>query len=86
MYFRHQVRRLATKEAVYLHLSPCGDWWLGSSMYAAKHLSSDYVKSLRLPDADVEAVLQQLPDDAFRRMYDDGTLDPRLLPTAPVTP
>ncbi|KDO26760.1 hypothetical protein SPRG_08062 [Saprolegnia parasitica CBS 223.65] len=69
MYFRQQIRRLATKEAV---------------MYAAKHLSSDYVKSLRLPDADVEAVLQQLPDDAFRRMYDDGTLDPRLcLPTAP---
>ncbi|ETW06463.1 hypothetical protein H310_02719 [Aphanomyces invadans] len=48
-------------------------------MYAAKHLSSDYVKSLPLPDPFEESVLAALSDKAFQHMYDTGTLDPTLV-------
>ncbi|KAF0682913.1 Aste57867_25001 [Aphanomyces stellatus] len=64
---------------IFLHISPCGDWWTGGSMYAAKHLPSDYVKSLPLPVDFDESTLEDLPSLAFTRMYDSGMLDKALV-------
>jgi hypothetical protein len=33
----------------YLHVGPSGDCWIGPSIFAAKHLQPDYVKSIALP-------------------------------------
>jgi hypothetical protein len=59
----------------FLHISPSGDWWTGGKMYAAKHLPSDYVKSLLLPEGFNVDSLQNLPFTTFVQMYDDGKLD-----------
>ena len=34
---------------VYLHMGPSGDCWTGHSIFAAKHLQPDYVRSVALP-------------------------------------
>ena len=34
---------------LYLHIGPSGDCWTGASIFAAKHLQPDYVKSIELP-------------------------------------
>ena len=34
------------KNQVYLHIAPCGDYWSGHEVFAAKHLQPDYVKSI----------------------------------------
>ena len=34
----------------YLHLGPSGDAWTGDSIFAAKHLQPDYVRSIPLDD------------------------------------
>ena len=62
---------------LYLHIAPCGDWWLGSEIYAAKHLPSGYVRSIRLPDDfdEDDHVLDILPELKIMAMYDTGTLD-----------
>jgi hypothetical protein len=32
-------RSMSSKnDQVYLHISPCGDWWSGTEVFAAKHL------------------------------------------------
>ncbi|KAL7545246.1 hypothetical protein ACHAWF_013561 [Thalassiosira exigua] len=41
--------RCESKEAAYFHVSPSGDWWTGPSIFAAKHLQPDYVKSIPMP-------------------------------------
>ncbi|KAL9181726.1 hypothetical protein ACHAXT_012069 [Thalassiosira profunda] len=38
------------RDKMYMHVSPSGDWWTGSAIFAAKHLQPDYVKSVPLPD------------------------------------
>ena len=60
-----------------LHISPCGDWWLGSEIYAAKHNPSGYVRSIKLPDhfEENENSLENLPLASFQTMYDTGILD-----------
>ncbi|ETV75470.1 hypothetical protein H257_10307 [Aphanomyces astaci] len=68
-----------THTQLFLHISPCGDWWTGSNMYAAKHLSSDYVKSIALPDGFDEVTLETLPNASLQRMYDTGVLDATLV-------
>ena len=59
-----------------IHISPCGDWWLGAEIYAAKHLPSGYVRSIKLPDDFDEDnhLLDKLPASAFLQMYDSGVL------------
>lgn len=37
------------EKMVYLHVGPAGECWVGSSIFAAKHLQPDYVKSIPLP-------------------------------------
>ena len=60
-----------------IHISPCGDWWLGAEIYAAKHLPSGYVRSIKLPDNFDEDnhLLDELPASAFLQMYDSGVLN-----------
>lgn len=69
-----------------LHISPCGDWWLGSEIYAAKHNPSGYVRSIKLPDRfeENENSLGSLPISTFQTMYDTGVLDSSIAPP-PIT-
>lgn len=67
----------APDNALSLHISPCGDWWLGTEIYAAKHNPSGYVRSIKLPDGfdEHDHSLDSLPDSTFLAMYDTGLLD-----------
>ena len=70
-----------------VHISPDGDWWLGTEIYAAKHNPSNYVRSIKLPanfDEDNHQ-LGSLPESSFTVMYDTGLLDPSLFPTTPLS-
>ena len=60
-----------------LHISPCGDWWLGTEIYAAKHNPSGYVRSIKLPEGfdEHDHSLDSLPESKFLAMYDTGFLD-----------
>ena len=67
---------------LYLHIGPSGDCWTGSSIYAAKHLQPDYVKSILLPlDVDIECLLERLEAQpkTSQKIYDDGELPNCLL-------
>jgi hypothetical protein len=68
----------AENEVLYLHVSPAGDCWTAPSLFAAKHLTPDYVVSLTLPcDAAVaEDLLALLEDDVrlAQQVYDDKAL------------
>ncbi len=58
---------------VYLHIAPCGDYWTGYEVFAAKHLNPDYVKSLRIPkdiDFDPQEVLESYGGDLDRLLKD----------------
>jgi hypothetical protein len=74
---------------LYLHVGPCGDFWTGRSIFAAKHLQPGYVRSVELDvSLDVDALLdllQKEDDDDngdaswARAIYDEGALPPDLL-------
>ena len=72
-----------TKKPVFLHVGPSGDCWTGSSIFAAKHLQPDYVKSIPLPDETicVETLVEVLEEDSklAQEIYDEGTLPKVLL-------
>jgi len=38
-----------SSKTMYFHVSPSGDWWTGPSIFAAKHLQPDYVRSIPMP-------------------------------------
>jgi hypothetical protein len=40
------------KDGRFLHISPAGDAWLGGEMFAAKHLATGYLQSIKLSDSD----------------------------------
>jgi hypothetical protein len=68
---------IATKEKLYLHIGPSGDCWTGSSIFAAKHLQPDYVKSVEIPsDVDVDALVQLIDDDSSAQtlIYDNASI------------
>ena len=78
------------KHPLYLHVGPSGDCWTGPSIFAAKHLPPDYVKSIPLDESlvgDVDRLLELLEggdDDNdgqvwTRIIYDEGILPPKLL-------
>lgn len=59
---------------LYLHVGPSGDCWTGGSIFAAKHLQPDYVKSVRLqPGMCAETLIQLLEENQnwSRRIYDE---------------
>jgi hypothetical protein len=75
---------------VFLHVGPSGDCWTGSSIYAAKHLQPDYVKSIPIPShVCIDILLGILEEDTTlaQQIYDDGLLPPNLIqePKPPTT-
>ncbi len=77
------VTKLAGKDAperIFVHISPSGDFWLGEAIFAAKHLSSDYLRSIPLQpgsDADqVEKQMQKLTISQLQAIYDSGQFSP----------
>ena len=69
-------------DAVYLHVGPSGDCWAGYSIFAAKHLQPDYVKSVKLlPGMCVETLLEVLgeKDDWTKKICDDEKLPDDLM-------
>lgn len=63
---------------MYLHVGPSGDCWTGASLYAAKHLQPDYVKSIPLPPTGVclDSLLERLEEDLTftQQIYDAAML------------
>ena len=77
----------ADDKHLHIHISPCGDWWLGAEIYAAKHLPSGYVRSIKLPDNFDEEdshLLDELPASDFSQMYDTGILNVAILMAIPM--
>ena len=69
----------------YLHVGPSGDCWTGSSIFAAKHLQPDYVKSIPLPaNICAKSLVEKLEDDIqlSQQIYDDEKLPEGLLKEA----
>jgi hypothetical protein len=59
-------------------VGPSGDCWTGASLYAAKHLQPDYVKSIPLPPTGVclDSLLERLEEDLTltQQVYDTAML------------
>mmetsp|Transcript_23054 Transcript_23054/g.35594 ORF Transcript_23054/g.35594 Transcript_23054/m.35594 type:complete len:114 (-) Transcript_23054:192-533(-) len=76
-----------SSSSFYLHIGPSGDCWTGSSIFAAKHLQPDYVKSILLPAkfAEDQNLTQILLDELeennamTQQIYDDGVIPSHLL-------
>jgi hypothetical protein len=74
----------AKPSLLYLHVGPSGDCWTGSSIFAAKHLQPDYVKSIPLhpPHYDIcaDTLIEILEEDGglARELYDTETLTKKL--------
>ena len=69
-----------TKKPLFLHVGPSGDCWTGSSIFAAKHLQPDYVKSVPLPEEAhicLETLIEVLEDDI---QLAQGIYDTEILP------
>lgn len=50
-------------DTLYLHIGPAGDFWTGSTIFAAKHLQQDYVRSIALPtNIDIDRLTEVLDD------------------------
>jgi hypothetical protein len=73
---------LLNDNQVYLHIGPSGDCWTASSLFAAKHLQPDYVKSIPL-DSHVcpETLVEYLEENTIllQKIYDLGVLPPEIL-------
>ena len=76
----------------FLTLSFSGDWWTGPSIFAAKHLQPDYVKSILIPkDFDPNKHFSEDEDESesvmsweekqqlLHKIYDEGQLPAHLL-------
>ncbi|CAJ1938922.1 unnamed protein product [Cylindrotheca closterium] len=67
-----------TSNTLYLHVGPSGDCWTGDSIFAAKHLQPDYVKSIPLPVnnnvTDEDGLQQQKIDCLLEVLEDDQDL------------
>lgn len=65
------------ESTLFLHVGPSGDCWTGYSIFAAKHLQPDYVRSVALPrncdEAQAEALLEAIDGDTAlqRQIYDE---------------
>ena len=66
---------------MYLHVAPCGDYWTGHEVFAAKHLNPDYVKSIAFPKDDAtfdpEEILEDYEgdlDELLKKVYDTGDI------------
>ena len=83
-----------TNKILYLHVGPSGDCWIGDSIFAAKHLQPDYVKSVPLllhnvqtenddemQQQKIDKLLEALEDNPELAMeiYDSGKIPADLL-------
>ena len=61
----------------YLHIGPSyGDYWIGDSIFAAKHLQPDYVKSIKLSNnIDVDRLLQVLDEEQEKQEKQEDEID-----------
>ena len=62
---------------MYLHVGPGGDCWTGHSIFAAKHLQPDYVRSIVIPPGmDPSTVVSVLEEDTplAQEIYDTQKL------------
>jgi len=67
----------AKEKRVFLHVGPSGDCWTGPSIFAAKHLQPDYIKSIPIPsNIPIDALIDFLEDNVTvsQEVYDTGTL------------
>ena len=70
------------RDGRWLHVSPSGDSFIGDAMFAAKHLSSDYLRSIKLYSSginkDFEEDVEEWCSGAsladLQKMYDTGEL------------
>mmetsp|Transcript_14261 Transcript_14261/g.23614 ORF Transcript_14261/g.23614 Transcript_14261/m.23614 type:complete len:120 (+) Transcript_14261:139-498(+) len=83
--FRRCLSSSTTNSTIlYLHVGPSGDCWTGPSIYAAKHLQPDYVKSIPLPSQvgnNIESLLERLEDDVTiaQQIYDTAKIPDELI-------
>ena len=67
-----------SKDQMYLHIAPCGDFWTDTEIFAAKHLQPDYVKSIPISTSlsiDLEEVHGSADvdlDSVLKEVYDTG--------------
>ena len=67
-----------SKDQIYLHIAPCGDFWTDTEIFAAKHLQPDYVKSIPISTSlsiDLEEVHGSVDvdlDSVLKEVYDTG--------------
>jgi len=66
------------KNQLYLHIAPCGDYWSGHEVFAAKHLQPDYVKSipwnLKVTPEDYLDDYKGDLDALLKKAYDTGSI------------
>ncbi len=72
-------RSLSSKnDQLYFHIAPCGDYWTGHEVFAAKHLQPDYIKSIPIPRGlNPEEILENFDGDIdklLQKVYDTGDL------------
>ena len=67
---------------LFLHVGPAGECWTGTSLFAAKHLQPDYVRSIPLPDGvSVDRIVELVEGDVRlgHQIYDEGRIPVGLL-------
>lgn len=67
------VRNFGTQNK-YVHLAPCGEWWISEKLYSSKHLASDYVKSVHVNEIknilEIENTLDKFKKKDLQNFYD----------------
>ena len=84
------IEKGGSKGQLYLHVGPSGDCWTGASIFAAKHLQPDYVKSVPLEQSFasekelVDKLLELLEEDTSlaQQIYDTETIPKELFDRA----
>lgn len=70
-------------DKVYLHIGPSGDFWTGTSIFAAKHLQHDYVRSIELPNHinidQLTEILDNLDNLIQQSIYDHSIIPHSIL-------
>lgn len=67
-------------DVLFLHIAPCGDFWIGHEVFAAKHLQPDYVRSIAIPvemEGGIESLLHDYDGDLdalLKRAYDESDI------------
>ncbi|KAG8457964.1 hypothetical protein KFE25_012635 [Diacronema lutheri] len=78
---RAAVRRACSSASgpskqLYLHVAPDGDHWSGPGIFAAKHLSTDFIVSVPIR---ADFPIEMLTEQDLTDIYDTKRLPPRLV-------